>query len=115
MLALGRDTAVNLGVAYKRKVTVLLILTAVLISISTTLVGPMTFFGFIVATLAYQLTGSSQHKHVIPFAMLLGMLTLLGGYFVLRHVFYAAGTLSIIIEFVGGLFFIVYLLRKGAL
>ncbi|MBS3178222.1 MULTISPECIES: iron chelate uptake ABC transporter family permease subunit [unclassified Pseudoclavibacter] len=115
VLALGRDTAVNLGVAYKRKVTVLLILTAVLISISTTLVGPMTFFGFIVATLAYQLTGSSQHKHVIPFAMLLGMLTLLGGYFVLRHVFYAAGTLSIIIEFVGGLFFICYLLRKGAL
>lgn len=71
-----------------------------LISISTTLVGPMTFFGFIVATLAYQLTGSSQHKHVIPFAMP-GMLTLLGGYFVPRHVFYAAGTLSIIIEFVG--------------
>jgi iron complex transport system permease protein len=37
------------------------------------------------------------------------------GYFVLRHVFYAAGMLSIIIEFAGGLFFLVYLLRKGSL
>jgi iron complex transport system permease protein len=87
----------------------------VLISVSTTMVGPMTFFGFIVATLAYQLAGSSQHRVVLPFAVLLGMATLLGGYFVLRHVFYAAGMLSIIIEFVGGVFFLVYLLRKGSL
>ncbi|AUS81114.1 enterobactin ABC transporter permease [Actinoalloteichus sp. AHMU CJ021] len=115
VIALGRDTATNLGLRYKREVTVLLILTSVLISISTTLVGPMTFFGFIVATLAYQLTGSSQHRHVLPFAFLLSVVTLLGGYFVLRHVFYAAGLLSVIIEFAGGLFFIVHLLRKGAL
>ncbi|MDF2917932.1 MAG: enterobactin transporter permease, partial [Microbacterium sp.] len=54
VLTLGRDVATNLGLAYKREVTVLLILVAVLISVSTTLVGPMTFFGFIVATLAYQ-------------------------------------------------------------
>lgn len=115
VLALGRDTSVNLGLSYKREVTMLLILTAVLISISTTMVGPLTFFGFIVATLAYQLTGSAEHRHVLPFAFLLGVVTLLVGYFVLNHVFYAAGMLSVIIEFGGGLFFIVYLLRKGAL
>lgn len=115
VLTLGREVATNLGLAYKREVTVLLILVAVLISVSTTLVGPMTFFGFIVATLAYQLAGSSRHAVVLPFAALLGAATLLGGYFVLRHVFYAAGMLTVIIEFVGGLFFIVYLLRKGAL
>ncbi|WJM16399.1 iron chelate uptake ABC transporter family permease subunit [Microbacterium arborescens] len=115
VLTLGRDVATNLGLAYKREVTVLLILVAVLISVSTTLVGPMTFFGFIVATLAYQLAGSSRHAVILPFAALLGAAMLLGGYFVLRHVFYAAGMLTVIIEFVGGLFFIVYLLRKGAL
>ncbi|WP_256335930.1 iron chelate uptake ABC transporter family permease subunit [Microbacterium sp. cf332] len=115
VLSLGRDVSTNLGISYKREVTVLLILVAVLISVSTTLVGPMTFFGFIVATLSYQLAGSSRHAVILPFAALLGMATLLGGYFVLRHVFYAAGMLTVIIEFVGGLFFIVYLLRKGAL
>jgi iron complex transport system permease protein len=47
--------------------------------------------------------------------VLLGMAILLVGYFVLRHVFYAAGMLSVIIEFVGGVFFLVFLLRKGAL
>ena len=115
VLALGRETATNLGIAYKRQVTVVLILVAVLISISTTLVGPMTFFGFIVATLAYQLAGSSRHAITLPFAVLLAAATLLVGYFVLRHVFYAAGMLTIIIEFAGGLFFIFFLLRKGTL
>ncbi|MBX3029576.1 MAG: iron chelate uptake ABC transporter family permease subunit [Chloroflexi bacterium] len=115
VLALGRDMATGLGVSYKRDVTVLLILVAVLISISTTMVGPMTFLGFIVATLAYQLSGSSQHRVVLPFAALLAMAMLLTGYFVLRHVFYAAGMLTVIIELGGGLFFLVHLLRKGAL
>ncbi|KQR87009.1 iron chelate uptake ABC transporter family permease subunit [Microbacterium sp. Leaf179] len=115
VLALGRDTSLNLGLAYRREVIGMLVLVAVLISVSTTMVGPMTFFGFIVATLAYQLAGSSQHRVVLPFAVLLGTAALLGGYFVLRHVFYAAGMLSIIIEFVGGVFFLVYLLRKGSL
>ena len=115
VLALGRETATSLGLSYKRQTIGLLILVAVLISISTTMVGPMTFFGFIVATLAYQLAGSAQHRVVMPFAVLLGMATLLVGYFILKHVFYAAGMLTVIIEFAGGLFFIVYLLRKGAL
>ncbi len=115
MLALGRETSLNLGLSYRREVIGVLVLVAVLISVSTTMVGPMTFFGFIVATLAHQAAGSSQHRVVLPFAALLGMTALLGGYFVLRHVFYAAGMLSIIIEFVGGVFFLVYLLRKGAL
>lgn len=115
VLALGRETSLTLGLSYRREVVALLVLVAVLISVSTTMVGPLTFFGFLVATLAYQLAGSSQHRIVLPFAALLGMATLLAGYFVLRHVFYAVGMLSIIIEFAGGLFFLVYLLRKGAL
>lgn len=115
VLTLGRDTATSLGLSYKREAMVVLVLVAVLISVSTTLVGPMTFFGFIVATLAYQLAGSSFHRITLPFAALLGVAVLLGAYFTLRHVFYAAGLVSVIIELVGGIFFIVYLLRKGRL
>ena len=115
VLALGREASVNLGLAYRRGVIGTRAPAPGLISVSPTMVGPMTFFGFIVATLAYQLAGSAQHRVVLPFAVLLGMATLLGAYVVLRHVFYAAGMLSIIIEFVGGVFFLVYLLRKGSL
>lgn len=113
VLALGPETATNLGLRYRREVVGVLVLVAVLISISTTLVGPMTFFGFLVATLAYHLTPGPTHAQVLPTAVLLAAAGLLGGYFVLRHVFYAAGMLSVILEFVGGLTFLILLLRKG--
>lgn len=113
VLALGRDTATTLGLHYQREVIGMLIVVAVLVSISTTLVGPMTFLGFLVATLAYALTPGPQHARVLPMAVLLGTATLLSGYAVLKHVFYAAGMLSVIIEFVGGLTFLILLLRKG--
>lgn len=114
-LLLGREAATGIGVSYKRELTLMLVLTAVLVAFSTALVGPMTFFGFIVATLAYQLTGSYKHKYVLPMAFLLGLLTLVLGQFVMQHIFYAGGFLTVVIEFVGGALFLVMILRKGTL
>lgn len=115
VLALGEPAATGLGLRYRREVLGILVVVAVLISVSTTLVGPMTFFGFLVATLAYQLAGSSHHRQVIPLAVLLAIATLSIAYFVLRHVFAAAGLITVIIEFAGGLLFLIHLLRKGSL
>lgn len=113
VVALGRDAATSLGLRFRAEVVLLLVLVAALISISTTMVGPMTFFGFLVATMTYQLVDSDRHDRVLPMAVLTGMATLLGAYFVLQHVFYAAGLVSIVIEFVGGLLFLAVILKKG--
>ncbi|GAA1780426.1 iron chelate uptake ABC transporter family permease subunit [Agromyces lapidis] len=113
VLALGRDTAVNLGVAYRREVVGLLVVVAALIAISTTMIGPMTFFGFLVATLTYQFVRSDRHGVVLPLAVLIGLASLTGAYFVLQHVFYTAGLVTVVIEFVGGLAFLIVILRKG--
>lgn len=115
VLALGRESAINLGLSYRREVLALLVLSAALISISTTMVGPMTFFGFVVAILSYQLAGSAEHRHVLPFSVAFGTAVLLVGYFLLHHVLDSVSMLTVIIEFGGGLFFVVYLLRKGSL
>jgi iron complex transport system permease protein len=114
-LLLGRDSATTIGVDHKRELTLVLVLVALLVSFSTALAGPMTFFGFIVATMAYQVTGSYKHQYVLPMAFVLGMLTLVVGQFVMQHIFYAAGFLTVVIEFAGGLLFLVVVLRKGRL
>ncbi|MET8825213.1 iron chelate uptake ABC transporter family permease subunit [Streptomyces sp. NPDC004610] len=114
-LLLGRDTATNLGIAHKRELTVLLLLIAVLIAMSTALAGPMTFFGFVTAMVAYQLSGTHRHAVVLPMAFLIGLITLAGGQFVMEHVFYASGMLTVVIEFLGGAVFLIHLLRKGTL
>lgn len=115
VLALGRETAVNLGVPHRRQTITVLLLVAVLMAVSTSLVGPMTFFGFLVAMLAYQLSDTFDHRLVFPVAWLTGFVVLAGSYFVLKHVFYAEGSVGIIIEIVGGGLFLVHLLRKGRL
>ncbi len=115
VLALGRDTSIRLGFNYRRELMTVLFLVSILMAVSTALVGPMTFFGFLVATLAYQATDTYDHRLVFPVAALAGFAFLTGAYFVLRHIFYAQGVVSILIEMVGGSAFLIVLLRKGKL
>ncbi|MHA7279086.1 iron chelate uptake ABC transporter family permease subunit [Arthrobacter sp. MDT2-2] len=112
VLALGRDTAVGLGVDYRRTVTLVLVICSVLVAVSTALVGPATFFGLLVSALAYQLCSSFRHAAVLPLAVLLGVIALVGGQLVLEQVFEFDTALSIVIEFTGGLVFLA-LLMKG--
>ncbi|MBL3698970.1 enterobactin ABC transporter permease [Leucobacter luti] len=113
VVALGRDVAVGLGVNYRREVVTTLVLVAVLVSVSATMVGPMTFYGFLVATLAYQFARGDTHAEILPLAIGIGLVALLGATFILKHVFAAAGLVTVIIEFIGGILFLIVLLRKG--
>ena len=113
VLTLGRDNATALGVEYRREVLAVLAIVSVLVSVSTALVGPITFFGLLVANLAYQLMGTHRHAVILPAAALLGVLTLVGGQVVLEHAFGLNTVLSVVIEFVGGIVFILLLVRGG--
>lgn len=112
LLALGREMAINLGVNYQRSVMLVLAATTALVAVSTALVGPITFFGLLVANLAYALVRSYRHGVVIAAAALLAIITLIGGQLVVERLFHFDTSLSVIVEFVGGLVFI-YLLVKG--
>jgi iron complex transport system permease protein len=114
VLNLGRAHAINLGVDYKRTVAIILVLVSVLVSVSTALVGPVTFFGLLVVTLAHSLIGNSLHRFVLPASILLGIIALVGGQTLLERVFAFDTALSIIIEFLGGVVFIALVLRRSA-
>lgn len=112
-LALGRELSVGIGVEYRRDVMIVLTMVTILVSVSTALVGPITFFGLLVAHLAYQTIGSSYHRYTIPAAALYSVILLVGGQMILERVFNFNSSLSIMIDFAGGLLFIVLLLRGG--
>jgi iron complex transport system permease protein len=114
VLTLGEPAAVGLGVDHRRVVMVLFAGVSVMVAASTALVGPILFFGLIVANLAYSYAGSFRHVWTLPTAVLLGMLCLLGGQLVLERMLGFGGTLSTVIDFAGGLFFLYLVLRKGA-
>ncbi|WP_198415682.1 MULTISPECIES: iron chelate uptake ABC transporter family permease subunit [unclassified Cryobacterium] len=114
VLTLGEPAAVGLGVNHRRTLLMLFTIVSVMIAASTALVGPILFFGLIVANLAYSYAGTFRHVWTLPTAVLIGVICLLGGQIVLEQVFNLGGSLSMIIEFAGGLFFLYLVLRKGA-
>jgi len=114
-VALGADAATNLGLHHRRELMVTLLLVSVLMAMTTALVGPMTFLGFLVATLAYSLVDTHDHRFILPVAALAGYAVLTSAYFVLRHVFYAGGAVTVVIELIGGITFLVVVMRKGRL
>ncbi len=115
LLALGKDITMGLGINHRRELIRTLVLVSVLMAVSTAMVGPMTFLGFLVATLAYQFADTYDHRYVFPIAVLTGFVVLSGAYFVMKNLFYAQGVVSIIIELVGGTLFLIVILRKGRL
>ncbi|MGX9348532.1 iron chelate uptake ABC transporter family permease subunit [Microbacterium sp. KNMS] len=114
-IALGRDLSTSLGIDHRREVMRMLFFVSILMAVSTALVGPLTFLGFLVATLAYQFADTYDHRLVFPVAALTGFVVLAGAYFVMKNVFAAQGVVSIIIELVGGTVFLFVILRKGRL
>ncbi|GIP51440.1 MULTISPECIES: iron chelate uptake ABC transporter family permease subunit [Paenibacillus] len=113
VLALGRDHAVNLGISYEYVVKRMLIVVAVLISISTALVGPITFLGLLVANVSYQFLNTYRHKTLILGASLVSFIALTGGQLIIERVFTFSTSLSVIINFIGGVYFIYLLLKEN--
>lgn len=111
ILALGEPISVNLGVNFRRRIFTLLVLSCVMVAVSTALVGPVLFFGLLVANMAYHFCGTSRHAVTIPAAILIAIITLVGGQAILEHLFNQGTILSVIIDFAGGLLFIALLLK----
>lgn len=113
VMSLGRDTAINLGVPYDKLVQRMLIVSSVLIAVSTALVGPITFFGLIVANLSYQFFKTYKHSVIIAGSCVMSIVALVGGQWMVERVFNFDTTLSVIINFVGGVYFIYLLLKES--
>lgn len=114
VLALGRDHAIGLGLSHDRLVLGLLASVTVLVAVSTALVGPAGFFGLLVANLAWLLMPTARHAVVLPAAALIALICLIGGQTILERVLGYDAVLSVVIEFLGGLFFLVLVMRGAA-
>ncbi|WP_230095764.1 iron chelate uptake ABC transporter family permease subunit [Campylobacter jejuni] len=111
-LNLGKDLAINLGINYQKISKQLMIIIAILTSISTALVGPITFLGLLVVNITYELFKTAKYSILLSACILISILALLGGVFFVSRVFDYNATISVVINFLGGIYFI-YLVLKG--
>lgn len=113
VLSLGKEEAINLGVPYEYVVKRLLIIVAIFISIATALIGPITFLGLLVVNLAYEFLKTYRHFYLIIGSALISIIALVGGQFIVEEIFTFQTTISVIINFVGGVYFIYLLLKEN--
>ena len=113
VLSLGRDQSVNLGISYRKVVMLTLIAVSVLTAVSTALIGPITFLGLLVANLGYEIFKTYRHAVLLMGTIVVSIIALAFGQMLVERVFSFSTTLSVIINFIGGLYFI-YLLLRGS-
>lgn len=113
VMLLGREVSINLGVDHDKLSKKILLVVAILVSISTALVGPITFLGILVVNLSYEFFNTYKHNYLIIGSALISIIALVGGQFIVERILNFSSTVSIIINFIGGIYFI-YLLLKEA-
>ncbi|MDU5083174.1 iron chelate uptake ABC transporter family permease subunit [uncultured Tissierella sp.] len=113
VLSLGRDNAINLGVDYDGTVKKMLIVISILVSVSTALVGPITFLGLLVVNITREFFKTYKHKYLIIGSMLVSSIALVGGQLLAERVTNFSTPISVIINFVGGTYFIFLLLKES--
>ncbi|WP_029010141.1 iron chelate uptake ABC transporter family permease subunit [Azospirillum halopraeferens] len=109
VMALGPAGAISLGVDWRWSVAGVLLLVVLLVAVSTALVGPVAFLGLLVVALAERLTGTRRHAVLLPAAACIAVTVLAGGQAVLQHGLGGASTLGVVVEFLGGLVFLLLL------
>ena len=115
VITLGREQALNLGVDYDKIVKKMMLIIAILTAISTALVGPVTFLSLIVVNVTYQVIHSYKHTLLTSAAVLISVCSLVIGTLLVEKVFTFNTTLSIIINFIGGIYFLYLLLKENKL
>ncbi len=111
VMSLGKDQAINLGVDYDKLMRKSLIIISVLIAISTALVGPVTFLGLLVANVTREMMKTYKHSYLIIVSILVSIFALVFGQLMIERVLHLTTPVSVIIDMIGGIYFM-YLLYK---
>lgn len=111
VLALGREQAISLGVDYRRMVRLQLALIAVLVAVSTSLLGPTAFMGIFVANTAYALARTARHRVTLPLGCAIAIAIFLLAQLLVEHVFNYRTTVGILVNLVCGAYFLALMVR----
>lgn len=113
VLSLGRENSLSLGLNYSKIVKELFVQIALLVSLSTVLVGPMTFLGIIVVSITRQRLKTYKHKYKTIYATLIGIVLLEVSLFIMERLLSYDAAITIVINFVGGLYFIYLIIKEN--
>ena len=113
VLSLGREHAINLGVDYHKTIRNMVLIVSILVSVSTALVGPITFLGLLVVNLAREFLKTFEHKYIFIGSALISIVALVGGQLLIERILNFGTPISVVINLIGGIYFLYLLLKEN--
>ena len=110
-LHLGVDGAKMLGINTKRLSNVVIVIVIIMSSLSTILVVPLQFLGFMIAYLPDQLTKEYKHGVLWLFSAVLGLVIVLAAQLIVERIFLLTIPISVFIEGIGGVLYLILLVK----
>ncbi|EMP1651843.1 ferric acinetobactin ABC transporter permease subunit BauC [Acinetobacter baumannii] len=111
VLVLGREQAISLGIHHHRYVSFYLALIAILVAVSTSLIGPTVFMGVFIANITYALARSYKHTLTLPMGCAITIAIFIAAQILVEHVFNYKTTVSILVNLVCGIYFLALTVR----
>jgi iron complex transport system permease protein len=103
VMSLGRDEAISLGVDYDKMSKKILVIVT---SVSTALVGPITFLGLLVVNIARQMINTYKHEVLGLATIIISVIALVGGQLIVEQLLDFGTSVSVIINFIGGIYLV---------
>lgn len=113
VLSLGKDYALNLGIKYDASVRIILVGVFLLVAVSTALVGPITLLGFFSVNMSKTLLKTHRHDVLLLGTIFVAIIMLFIGQFFVERVFNYGIPVSVVLNLVGGGYFIGLLLKEN--
>ncbi|MDN5768045.1 MAG: iron chelate uptake ABC transporter family permease subunit [Humibacillus sp.] len=108
---LGFEGAICLGVPYHRVVSWCLLVVTALVATATALVGPITFLGLVVANLARQLLRTHRHRPLVVGSAAIGVVSTVIGQLVVARLLNQSTPLAVVVNVIGGIYFLALVMR----
>ena len=111
VMVLGESQAIGLGVEYTKKMNLSLVYIAIALSISTAMIGPISFLGLIAVNAAREILKHYKHFPLFIASSLLAVIFLVMGQTIIVETGYLT-TVTVLMSMVGGAYMIYLVLKE---
>ena len=114
VMSLGESEAIGLGVDYNKLMHRSLIYIAIAMSISTALIGPISFLGLIAVNIARELLKTYKHKQLMILSSFVAIIFIVFGQTIVSEFEYQT-TVPVFISMFGGMYMLYLILKENKL
>jgi len=112
VMLLGDEVSKNLGIDYNKESIKNLVLISLAVSLTTALVGPLSFLGLIAVNISIELFKDYKHKNLYIFGSLLAAIVLIFGQSIIELTGFHS-TVTTLISFGGGVYMMILILKEN--